>query len=314
MFLAEEIYIVGFVDISKYDGCGFTPFMRSCIRGDIYGNIHWANFFLQRCDDPQKQHRDHELVAAHFFYGFLRHEDYVDPQGMEDLGRVWQEASTLPCFNCRCSFDGYSVLTSFLTTPTWNEDVTTYDRQYRFLTLLKWNWIPVNELKDYYRAFARIEIFERLEMTHTCPRIYDSYPEFLRVKKISSDDAIEIEDEEGELAEYLEQKMRQYDKDLEQYTGTLHEFHVEFMRRLAESDLRAAPLSYPAYTEDDVEHDIMAPGEPHFVRLRRDGTRFVQIRPYHDWIYRDGTLERYLCNHREYVEEENMLALLFGEE
>jgi len=310
--VADEIHRIGFVDINKYDEDGLTPLMQSCCRG----KFRWAKFFLERGGDPEKHHRDYELVAAHCFYGFVGGSD-LHLEGIAQLGRIWQKTSLLSYADCRCSLKGHSGLTSFLMARSGrNVELTTYDRQRRFRTLLESNWIPVDELPKYYRAFARIEIFQRLEMTHTCPQIDSIGSSCCKITKISLEDAIEIEDEELELANYLEECMRQYDEDLDQYSGTLEEFYFDFMCWLDECDLEVAPEVKAV--RDEEQHDIMGPGEPEApVKLRDRKGEYrmgVKYRPYHCWGHKTGTLERYLCNHREYVGEENMLSLLFGEE
>lgn len=77
-----------------------------------------------------------------------------------------------------------------------------------------------------WRCLVRCEIFERLELTHTCVRFRPT------IHRLPEEDRLEIEEEEEELYLQLEELMNEFDEWLEEFNGDIADCVDIFFDRL----------------------------------------------------------------------------------
>jgi hypothetical protein len=234
--LAEKAISAGFRGIDKHDPDGLNPLMKSL----LYGSKKWASFFLKKGSNPWKKHPTFELATGHFLCGLLDSYECDYDDDMVTIGQVWltQHPKYMAnWFQCPCSTNGYSFLTSILTfSRQW--DTNTLGRLRRLRNLLSLNWIPLFEAHEYYRAFVRVELFERLGMTHTCTRISNSWMA-IDIRELDPEDIVEIQEEESDFIARLDKLMSRYDRAVSEYQGQLWDFHIQYLKDLdKEEDLR----------------------------------------------------------------------------
>jgi len=178
---------------------------------------------------------------------------------------------------CRCSPRGLTPLTALNSKRPWLHAI---------IHIMGWS---LDVIEKQVRSFAIDEVFNRLGMTHTCVHIkaYGVH------EVMGEEDRAEIEDEEEELNDQLEQLMEEYDLLRAEFQGGPLEFLDYFFE--SHEDSLWDTDKWREYVRNSNDRDLLSPGE--YYQLKRLSFTGKQI--YYD--------------HREEVNEENMLALLFDE-
>lgn len=215
--IAEKLLTAGFGKINEYDEHGMTPLMLACCEG----NASMAAFLLERGADSSRSHRDTLLRAGHFLFldsGSMwfrmnyRHmmDGELNPQEKTKLLRPAYDITPLIASRCRCSPEGYSPGTSAFQADL-GEDFCVRRRTFeKLLSVLK---LCDFDLRREARSFVRMEIFDRLELTHTCIR------KFPDIRPFHEQDRLEIEEEEQELYAQFNAFISDFDKWQENFDG-----------------------------------------------------------------------------------------------
>jgi hypothetical protein len=115
------------------------------------------------------------------------------------------------------------------------------------------------------RAFAIGEVFDRLEMTHTCVNIHKPS------KQIAEEERLEIEWEEEELNDQLQQLMEEYDLRRAKFSGSPLEFLDHFFES-HELDLYSDEYGRLAWWGTDISNwddpDLLGPGDEYHKRRK----------------------------------------------
>jgi hypothetical protein len=181
--------------------------------------------------------------------------------------------------HCLCSPDGFTPITALRRQycPLKGRILETC------MSLLQW---PIGMLERHVRAFALGEVFDRLQMTHTCVDIHNPG------QQIPEEDRLEIEDEEEKFHNQLKELMEEYD--------------------LGWANFRGDPFKYLDLFFETHEYDVPSCDGPHWHYI---GTDKDLLGP--GYSYRSSRLSftgrRLYYGHKEKVREENMLGLLFDE-
>ena len=278
--LAEALFSGGYRDVDMLDENGMTPLMLACESG--HPNL--AQFFLQHGASASTRHRDLALTAG--FFLAQNYSNYCrdwDRQLVADLLQPAFDASSTVESSCLCSPEGFTPVTANRRAQRWYWRGMAWERFKFFISCLQW---PMDAVEEQARAFARGEVFDRLEMTHTC--IDMGRPS----KHIPDEDRLEIQWEEEELEDQLHQLMDEFDRSRANFDGGPFEF-VELFFESHELDLPSHIYSFGRYASCDP--DLLGPG----------------------YCYQSSrcslTGENIYYGHKEKVTEENMLALLFDD-
>lgn len=143
------------------------------------------------------------------------------------------------------------------------------------------------ESKTHRRNFIRAEIFNRLELTHTCIDISDN-----EIRTFAEDEQIEIEEEEEELYEQLEELLEEYDNLMLSSAEPVHGFNHKFLENL-DHFLRPVQGTDLLPRQWVNETDLLSTGCEYSDGMNSRG----------EWIR---------IGYREKGGEGNMLSLLFG--
>lgn len=220
---AEKLFNAGFRDIDVYDELGYTPLMKAC----GHGSIRMASFFLQHGADPYKSHQHVDLRAGYFLCYKATcpsKKSYSSKCGLTSKGfekkllEAAFDTSIDTGFRCRCSPDGFIPITTMFRDMRIAD---TYNRKQSFQELIG-NIDSPTDRKKYWRAFVMGEVFDRLEMTHTCLKLYPKLEFFPDNRRI------EIEDEEEELFFEMEEVIARFDLFSENFGDDLSKCVDEF--------------------------------------------------------------------------------------
>ena len=260
-----------------------------------------AAFLLEKGADVSTLHRNTTLTAGHFLGPQLHWNllPYVATQlnwEQEMTPGQWRrildaafEVSGNVASDCLCSPEGYSPMSTLN-----RSDTNFYQKRCTFRALSSYCKWSDSVLKYQLRCFALGEVFNRLEMTHTCLRLHSvRYGGDFR--DFPEDDRREIEFEEEELHHQLDKMMNDYDSSqLEFYSDPFDHFD-NFFETL---DQLLKPVQYFIFHPrlwSECDSDVLSPGELYE----------------HFWFSSRGERIRY--GHREVAMEEDMLTLVFGE-
>ena len=274
--LAEALFSGGYRDVDMLDENGMTPLMVAC----TMDRPNLAQFFLQHGASASTRHRGSTLPA-----GFFLAQNYSNSlrdcnrQLVADLLQPAFDATSTIESSCFCSPEGYTPVTADRRTNPY----VLWERFKFFISCLQW---PIDAVEEQARAFARGEVFDRLEMTHTCIDMGHSS------KHIPDEDRLEIQWEEEELEVQLHQLMEEFDRSRANFDGGPFEF-VELFFESHELDLPSHVYWPGRYNWHGL--DLLGPGHSY-----QSG--------------RCSLTEPIYYGHKETVTEENMLALLFNEE
>ena len=274
--VAEALFSGGYRDVDMLDENGMTPLMVAC----TMDRPNLAQFFFQHGASASTRHRGSTLTAGFFWAkNYSNYSREWSRQLVADLLQSAFDASSTVESSCFCSPEGFTPVTADRRANPY----VLWERFKFFISCLQW---PIDAVEEQARAFARGEVFDRLEMTHTCIDMGHSS------KHIPDEDRLEIQWEEEELEDQLHQLMEEFDRSRANFDGGPFEF-VELFFESHELDLPSQIYSYRASNFGDP--DLLGPG-----------LYYRSCRP----SFTDETI---YCGHKEKVTEENMLALLFNE-
>jgi hypothetical protein len=266
-----------------------SPLICAC----CWGNMSMVSFLLNHGADPSKSHRNALLRAGHFFlienpsiWISYFYQEKGNELYLQEETKLLQSAFSITervDSKCRCSPEGFSPTTS--TFKAGNKSGFYMQRQTfeQFLRLLNFSEA---DTREQWRCFVRMEIFHRLELTHTCIR------QFPKVRTFPEEDRLEIEEEEEELYHKLEALMNEYDNWQTHFDGDILNCVDTFFDKL-DQDLR--PRIHVGLYYGDVSYKLDVLGT---------GTVKKNI-----WGNSRGKL---IYEHKEGFQESNMLQILFG--
>ena len=294
---AERLYAAGFQDLEQYDERGRTPLISACSRGAA----KMTSFLLRYGAKPSTEHRDAGLRPAHFMfhnsicYRFGDSYDWISRISIHRrenirLLEAGFKVSHRVASRCRCSPDGYTPLTAMYR----NEDMScSYCRKQKLdmiLGVLNSQYMDANKL---WRSLVIVEVFERLEMTHTCIHQHPI------VRVFPEEDRLEIEEEEEELYFELNRIMDDYDQSLRDFSGTTARYVEIFFDKL-DCDLR--PIQGPCYGDCP---------DPPKTWSREDSDIFRPRSSLEESMYLSTNGRWVLYGHEEGEGESNLLGCLF---
>ena len=293
---AEKLFSAGFQDVEQYDESGMSPLIVACCNGAM----NMASFLLSHGAKPSAEHRDAALRPGHFitykghlhsyfaYFGY-RSGDKLDHGQEAKLLESAFKTSNRVNSTCRCSPDGFSPLTALYRRSTiWRSTIdSSYSKKQRFKAMLTYLNPQRIDIDRQWRCLVALEVFERLEMTHTCIRHLPT------VRAFPEEDRLEIEEEEEELFIEFESIMNEYDQFRGDFIGPTAKCVEDFFDKL-DDDLRPLQGMFTSgkiWNNDDT--DILGPGN--------------EYQGY--WISSSGKLVRY--GHHESAGESCLLGSLF---
>lgn len=219
---AEFLYEAGFQDFDVEDEHGCTPLLLCCT-----GMLHKES--LDSGDPLPSWYLEHgvslhtpvsigktthlHLLARRYRYYLRRY--HPSNENFPRLAETFRHLASLVNLtspdDCRCLCSSLGCLPSTILLKAQsirknNTKPLDWDSKYVYLHALFLGNIPHEQLRQIHAAAARLEIFERLDMTHTCC--------FGVLSRNNGDSIIEdhedIRDEEGFLALHLEEWMEVY--------------------------------------------------------------------------------------------------------
>ncbi|MCJ1380765.1 hypothetical protein MMC17_003874 [Xylographa soralifera] len=288
---AEKLFQAGFWNVDEYDENGMTPLMTTC----YYCTTSMARFLLHHGADLNMTHRDANLRAGHYFpfnakiwrpslYFWCKWEDSLGQEHEAALLKAAFAISGLVESRCRCSPDGFSPVTAMFRTCSYK---AFHLKKKSFEVMMRHLNLQHSDKMKQWRCLVVIEMFDRLELTHTC---IDHLPP---VRIFPEDDRLEIEEEEEELYVELQSLIKDYDEWQKDFVGDIVACVNSFFDRL---DLVLRPYqgifgNSIWYGEDA---DILGPG----------------MRYQDCWVSSRG--KRILQGHSEEVRECNLLDSIFA--
>lgn len=279
---AQYLFLAGFHDIDQTGVKGLTPLMTAC----HFPEFDWIAYLLENGANPSKQHGYSNLTAGHFLLGNRKTGHPWSPSDFEKCGNMIQIAfdkSDMIESTCRCSPGGFTPLSVL-----FQGNKQSWERRDIFRAILPYVSWSSQMLEEQVRAFIVGEVFNRLQMTHTCICLH--FPR----KQFPHEDRLEIEDEEEEMNDHLEEVIANWDSLRPGFDGGPLEFLDGFLEEL-ERELPPLDNAMGVFDFKD-QKDLLSPGRL-YARERIDFRR-----------------KRVLYGHNECLSEENILALLFGNE
>jgi hypothetical protein len=282
--ISEELFLGGYVDLEIPDWRGMTPLMSAC----FYGLLNLANLFVQHGASISEPHRDSALVVGHYLAAAYNAFPLKSNEKLaaKILEAAFNASNTVHS-HCRCCPEGFTPVTALRRQLRYANKIR--EKFELVMSCLRW---PMEAVEQQARAFAIGEVFDRLEMKHTCVNIHNPS------KQIAEEERLEIEWEEEELNDQRQQLMEEYDLRRAKFSGSPLEFLDDFFES-HELDLYLdgywGPTSCVKVISNWDDPDLLGPGEK-----------------YHKWR-KSFTGNIIYYGHREQVTEENMLALLFDE-
>jgi ankyrin repeat protein len=281
LMTAAGLFSAGFQDLDQTDVTGKTPLMLAC----SLALFEMIPYLLEFGADPSKPHRDSNLTAGYFLLGNCTYATWR-PSDFERCAKVIQVAfdqSGTIVSTCRCSPKGFTPISAIFQSYR-----ASWDRREILRAFLPWVRWPSHMIQEQVRAFALGEIFNRLEMTHTCIRLYR--PD----QQVLDEDRLDIEDEEEELNIQLQELMNRFETLRAGFGGNHLDLLDCFLEDL-EQDL--PPLGNSCSRAYDWKNkNLLGPG---------------RVYGYSRYNFKG---EQILYGHTECLGDENMLALLFGQE
>ena len=240
---AERLWSSGFRDTNIYDEDGFTPLHKAC----VYFQLGMVNWLMSHGGDPTIVVRGHSLNAYHLHsHGF---KDHIKAYGLSITGDMVEHyrdtltriagvcgTSCRDDCRCACSLQGCAPTTILLRQMplSWceKEDV--------FFSWCRSFDPSLGAIETWCLEFARVETFERLDITHTCCKTaYKAVS-----APIPQDTIEEIQDEESEMIDQLESWMILYEEERAKFEGTA----IQFLDKW--SDMLKDEMDVPAPFEE----------------------------------------------------------------
>jgi hypothetical protein len=279
---ADRLFSAGFRDLELRDEHGMTPLMKAC----LYATLQFLRFLLEKGANASTPHRDSALTAGYFLAGSMDFDSSFSAADSELCAKLLQAAFNVADTvdsNCLCSPEGFTPVTALSRSKNG-------DKRRKFGTLMLCLQGLKGAVEQQARAFALGEIFDRLQMTHTCVNIHQPS------QQIPEEDRLEIESEEEEFSMQLRELMKEYDLGRVEFSGGPLEF-LDFFFEMQELNLPSQ--DYPwiwSHKYNSNDKDLLGPG----VQYQSCRASFAG--------------KQIFYGHREEVNEENMLALLFDED
>lgn len=125
------------------------------------------------------------------------------------------------------------------------------------MKMIEYQSLDEEELEMWWQSFTRVEIFDRLEMTHTC--FSSIYPE---VRGIPEDERLQILEEEEELCWQLENFLTDRGDMKKSFIGRADDFNMMFFDYLDQMLETLQPwFQWGSCMWAVNNHDILSPGE-----------------------------------------------------
>jgi hypothetical protein len=277
---AERLFSGGFIDLELRDEFGKTALMQAC----QHGHLQYCRFLLEKGANASTPHRDSAITAGFFLAAGigLRRSETVD---LKLCARILQPAFDLADTvesHCMCSPGGFTPVTALSRSFHSNER-----RWFRTLILcLHW---PLYIVEQQTRAFALGEVFDRLQMTHTCVDICKPG------QQISEDDRLAIESDEDEFHYQLQQFMEEYDLGRTGFASGPLEY-LDWFFETHELDLPSFDPNTTYSGRSSYDSNLLGPGLNYQSARRSFSGKMIYY------------------GHKELVTEENVLALLFDKD
>lgn len=280
---AERLFLAGYTDLELRDEFGMTALMRA----SQCRNSHMIKFLMDKGARISPPLGTTGLAAGHLLFSHLLfakwHREARDDEACAILLQAAFDITTPVQSCCLCSPEGFTPITALIR-QHWYDTRSTRREFEGLISILRW---PNPLVEKYVRIYALGEVFNGLEMTHTCIR-----PGRLSAC-IPDEDRLEIESEEEELHEQLQGLMEFYDQERAIFDGAPLDFLDTFLRL---DELALPSFEDKFYLSYERNTNIIGPG----MNYRTCRYSFYG--------------ERIWCGHKEIVTEENILALLFAKD
>ncbi|KAH6665505.1 hypothetical protein B0J14DRAFT_569108 [Halenospora varia] len=278
IYAAEKLLSAGFIDLELRNEIGNTALMEACWRG----RLQYAGLLIEKGANVLTPHRDSAITAGFFL---VQSRSLLDCKNIESkpcrrLLQTGFDVSGKVESYCLCSPRGFTPV-AVLNRPYHHGDI-----RLAFTNLMLCLQWPLQAVEQQVRAFALGELFNRLQMTHTCIDIRNP------AHKILEEDRLEIESEEDEFYSQLQELMEEYD-----------------LRRIGFS---GGPLEYLDWFLEDQEFDLPHISGVYCGKRSSPGFNLLGPGPYYQSCRKSFTGRDIYYGHKEAVTEENMLFLLFN--
>ena len=241
--LPDRLWSSGFHDTNDYDEDGFTPLHHAC---DSL-KLDMASWLMSHGGDPTTVVRNHSLNAFHLLansvngWTLARTMYDIVADHLDIISRIGGLCGTSCQDDCRCacSPQGCTPTSVLLRAATrdWCEKEDIFSSWCRSLDL------SPDAIDICCLEFARMETFERLDITHVCCKI-DSWPIAAISDPMPQDTIEEIQDEESEIIDQLKSWMGLYEEERAKFEGSAIEFLSNW------SDMLKDELDVPAPFEE----------------------------------------------------------------
>lgn len=180
-----------------------------------------ACFYLQKGISGNFQH---PLCPSVLFF-LAGTFDFKEESSVSCLKTIFTQTNALLTDRCLCYCSSKGCL-PFYGLPRWAP--TGLQEGFRiWCTSIEMSF---DTLRVYHRELARLEIFNRLGMAHTCCQGSFSFDLGQYDPLVSEQQAAELRADDSELCEQLERIMEAYDDHLSRFPGTIQEFSTYWWR------------------------------------------------------------------------------------
>jgi len=205
---AEQLYIAGFRDIDVLGKCGMTPLQRLMLEctSHSYQKIDLMAWFIEKGADHER-HDGQGRTLLHFSAPtnlLMNLEVEKASFGEMLLGKWGSKMLSRDDCECSCSDGGCTPISIFVTSHPEISFQDLKEHAFRWTEIMQ---PSASERTSLWQAFVQAEKHKRLGLTHTC----NCYKFVCAARgSISTEDAIEIADEESGLLDQLNSFMIKY--------------------------------------------------------------------------------------------------------
>lgn len=240
--LGDRLWSSGFRDTNVHDNHGFTPLHHACqiLRFDT------ASWLMSHGGDPTTAVRGHSQNAFHLLSCGIKDLSKLQVKygpitnHLDIVSRIAGLCGTSCQDDCRCacSLEGCTPTSVLLraTARSWCE------KEDLFSSWCQFSGLSSDAIEICCLEFARMETFERLGITHVCCKIDNAA--FSVVSGLMPQDTEEIQDEESEIIDELESRMKLYEEERAKFEGPA----IQFLGKW--SDMLKDELNVPAAFEE----------------------------------------------------------------
>lgn len=201
-FVAERLFRAGFRKIDFKDKNGVRPITVACTKGDL----NLALWYLQHGSVPDE--RLVWILAASLGESF--------PHPHHPLKNIIAICGYPESDDCQCHCSSRGCLPSMILQKSFRENA---------LWPIDFQWwiqsIPKGSQREAYREACRFELFERLEISHTCCRFTrETSPPNYTKQEFPIDDGCDIREEEQDFAVILDQYLCLFDQLWLEFRGS----------------------------------------------------------------------------------------------